>query len=453
MRERKLRALCLGMLMMCPLVACGDDDGDSKGGAQEDASAQGRDAEVSADSDAGKTDDSKPEASKPDASAHVEEPEAQTGVAYTLMIRDPEGFSEYLIGGKDVPKGTVETKTAVELRGGNWYYTDEAAYYDNWDRGSLQRYELRCNYKLELAGELSYQNFTSTNGPIFVNAHVAYFLDGLNGVITRFDPTSMEITGTIDASELAPGDGWTMYTNFPERVGDRWLASVGFYHADATLLPPKNAVAIITDDDAHPIRLIYDDRFAYRSTGSASDADGNFYVLTDQGYPDDAFAQKRTPEPRLVRVKRDADEIDRDFEINVAELLNLKTPWVNCIRTMRDNKVAIQAWQSEIKPEDVFTKERTSDVLPYYDWYLIDLETREVKKFSGVPSAVISYDLLHLYKGTQLYLQNWVLPDYNYELGRVEIYAAHEDGSAEKVFESTRGDIRFMGEIKIIDRN
>lgn len=74
-----------------------------------------------------------------------------------------------------------------------------------------------------------------------------------------------------------------------------------------------------------------------------------------------------------------------------------------------------------------------------------------VKKFTGIPRAPLSYEMLTLKTRNTLYLQNWVVPDLNYDLGRIEIYKAHPDATAELQFDTSRGDIRIMTELPIAE--
>lgn len=64
-----------------------------------------------------------------------------------------------------------------------------------------------------------------------------------------------------------------------------------------------------------------------------------------------------------------------------------------------------------------------------FDCYLVDADTCTAEKLAGIPRAPLSYEMLLLETPDTLYLQNWVIPDLDYNIGRIEVYEAHDDAS------------------------
>jgi hypothetical protein len=140
------------------------------------------------------------QASSPKASA-ADKATGDSAILYALMIRDPEGYTDYLMAENDLPRGTLDTPRGIELSGGNYYSSDSALYYLQFENKTLQRYVVDKALQVKLDGEISIANYAGCT-PVFFSETTAYCIDPDDGLLIEFDPTAMEIKREIAAPEL-----------------------------------------------------------------------------------------------------------------------------------------------------------------------------------------------------------------------------------------------------------
>lgn len=365
----------------------------------------------------------------------------ESAVAYALMIRDPDDYTDYLMAGAEVPTGSLDTSRGVELSGGNFYTDETSVYYSHFERKTLQRYVVNQDLEIELAGELSLASYEG-GLPVFFSATKGWIIDVNDGLLIEFDPSRMEITREIDAPELIR-EGLVGEASRAIKVGDRILASIAYYNPDFTKLKPDSTVAIALADSDDPVTIVRDERASGVNSSFADNA-GNFYAIADgvAGYFTIVVGQ--TIEPKLLRVKRGANEIDPDYLLDFEELLGAKV--VNGLWPLRDTKFVIQAWTGD--DSGVLTADDL-DVVPGWEWFIVDAETRETTKIEALGPSTTSYSLLRLMVDDQLYLQQYIVEDHDYNKAHIELYRVTEDAEVEKVVESTRGDMRMMARVSI----
>jgi len=367
-----------------------------------------------------------------------------TAVVYALMIRDPDGISDYLMAGDAVPSETIDTSKGIELPGGNYYFDDTAVYYSNFESKKLQRYVVKPDLSIELAGEFSLAQYAGGT-PVFFSATRAYVIDADDGLLIQFNPSAMEITGEIEVPALLR-DGYSGNVSRVNKVGDRILGTVTYWSTDFDKTAEDSTVAIAIDAEAdEPLTILRDDR-AFGADSSFVADNGDFYAIADgfAGYASLVLGQKI--QPSLIRVRRDANEIDSDYLLDLGELLDTKA--VNGLWPLTGSKFVLQAWGTT--DEEVVTADDL-DVVPAWEWFIVDAETRETQKVSKLGRSTTSYSLLRFEVDDELYLQQYVIEDKDYNKAHVELYRLSEDASVEKVVESTRGDVRMMTRLQIAD--
>jgi hypothetical protein len=378
-----------------------------------------------------------------DAGAAERKPTASdTAVLTALMIRDPEGYTDYLMASADLPSGTIDTSRGIELSGGNYYSTDSALYYKNFELNSLQRYVVDKQLDVQLDGEISLANYSGCT-PIFFSDASAYCIDVDDGLLVAFDPTAMEITEELAAPELVRR-GYTGEVNRAQRVGDRYLASI--VYSNDTSLAEDSTIAIAIEADAkNPLRVLHDER-AVSADSAFTDDDGNYYALADGGAGYWSLVEGQTIQPRLLRVQEGSVAVDSDYLLDLGALLD--TPAVNGLWPLQDKKFVLQVWRGSETGEDTHNDDDL-DVQPNWDWYIVDAETEETTPITALGRSSTSYSLLRFVVDEQLYLQQYVIEDADYNRARVELYRVDEDARVEKVLETQRGDLRSITRVKI----
>lgn len=367
-----------------------------------------------------------------------------SAIAYALMIRNPEGFTDYLMASEEVPTGTLDTSRGLELPGGNYYTDDSAVYYWNFEKSSVQRYVVNRSLEIVLDGELSMSAYTGGT-PVFFSATEAYFIDVSDGLLIKFNPEAMELTGEIEVPELVR-DGLVGNVNRAVKVGDRILATIVYTDPDFTRAAEDSTVAIALEPASdQPLQILRDER-AVSADGAFADDAGNFYAIADGGAGYFSLVQGQSVDPRLIRVKAGEKQVDPDYLLDLGELLGAHT--LNGLWPYRDTKFVVQAWTGSA--DEVVTADDL-DVKPGWEWFVVDAETEEFQKISELGHSTTSYSLLRFVVDEQLYLQQYIVDAEDYNAAHVELYRLQANAKVEKVAESTRGDMRVMTRVRIAD--
>jgi len=376
-------------------------------------------------------------------------------VIYSVLIRDQERFSEYMTASPTGPSGDVDTSKARELPGGNYYATEDAIYYGNFETKTLQRYVVREDYSTDLTGEFSLAQYGVNyinQEPMFFSSTSAYYVDPPNLQIIKFNPTTMEITGELplNVPDLTR-TGFTPRIGSPQKIGDRFVTTITYTNSDATKIPDDSTFGLVfQDNDQEPVRVLRDTRGTLAWRSFVDDA-GDFYALADgQGGYYSLTGLQQVQSPQLLRIKRDANEVDSTYALDLGKLLN--TPAVNGLWPISDTKFVVQAWASDQDPSNALKTAADYDTAPYFDWVLVDAVTQENKKIDGIARAAASYSLLRFKAGDRRFVQQYIFKDNNYDDAHVELYEVKDDASAVKIAETSRGDFRLLTSLNIIPK-
>ncbi|HTV25394.1 MAG TPA: hypothetical protein VMG12_42155 [Polyangiaceae bacterium] len=372
-----------------------------------------------------------------------------SAIIFSVLVRQPDSFIEYLTAQPDVPDGDVDLSRALELPGGNYYAQPDAVYYGNFETKSLQRYQVNADYSVSLTGEVSFINYDVdflNQEPLFFSPTLAYYVDAPRAQIVTFDPSAMLITGEMAVPELFR-DGYEPFLGDVQKVGDRYLGTVMYSTEDSKLAPDSTIGIILQDDPEQPVVLLRDER-GMGAQRAFVDAAGDFYALADAagGWVGLTGLQEATS-PRVLRVKNGASVVDPDYLLDLGELLD--TPAVNGLWPVSSDTFAVQAWASGVDPRVVLADAAAYDVEPYFDWWLVNPITEQATRVNGMARGVPSYTLLQLRDGEQTYVQQYVIENGNYDEAHVELYALGADATARQVAQTSRGDLRVMARVSV----
>ena len=368
---------------------------------------------------------------------------AETAVVLAVLTRTDDSYQTYPLASEHAPTGVLDLARALELPDALVTQNDEAIFVGDNERITLQRYEVNSDYSFTMTGELSLQSYGVdyiNSDPLFFSPTSAYYVDAPRGQIITFNPTSMEITGDIQVPELLRED-YVVWLGPSKRVGDRYLANVLYTDENWTATSPDSTIGIIIEDNrSQPIRLISDDR-GVGAYLSFVDGNGDFYFSADGLSGSLALTGTQdVPTPRVLRVRQGADAVDPSFMLDLGELL--ATPATFGFRPVSATKFVVQAWATDVDPASVLAPGDTPWFLPYYDWMFVDAATGEAQAVRGLERSA-AYNTLRLELDEQNYLQR-VLSDQ----GGAELFALHDDASAEKVAATTAGEFWFLGRVR-----
>lgn len=381
--------------------------------------------------------------SEDDAAKNGSSTAADEAVVVAVLTRGPDDtYQTYLIAGEDVPSGTLDLSRALELPDALVATNGEAIFVGNNEQLTLERYEVNRDYSFSLVGEMSLQRYGVdyiNNEPLFFSPTSAYYVDAPQGQIITFDPSTMRITGDIQVPEILR-DNYTTWMGPPQRVGNRYLATL-LYTDDAwTATAPDSTVGIIVDEDEdEPIRMLRDDRGVGSYLSFVGD-DDSFYFAADGLSGNLALAQLQdVPSSRVLRVQSGEQEVDPSFMIDLGALLD--TPATFGFWPASGDSFVVQAWASDVDPKDVLEPGDGGWGQPYYDWMFVDIDTMQAKPVAGLERSA-AYNTLRLKVDGKTYLQR-----FTDGIQRAELYLLNEDASAEKVAETTQGDFWFLGRV------
>lgn len=369
---------------------------------------------------------------------------AEQAVVVAVLTRGPnDAYQTYLLADEDVPTGRLDLSRALELPDALVATNGEAIFVGDNERLTLQRYEVNSDYSFSLVGEFSLQRFGVdyiNNEPLFFSPTRAYYVDAAQGQLIAFNPSTMKVTGDIQVPEILR-DGYTTWMGPPQRIGDRHLATLLYTDDSWTATAPDSTVGIIVeDDDNEPVRTISDDRGVGSYLSFVGEND-DFYVAADGLSGNLALAQLQdVPSSRVLRVQSGANEIDPSFMLDLGSLLD--TPATFGFWPVAGNSFVVQAWASDVDPEEVLEAGEGGWGKPHYDWMFVDIDEMQVKRVAGLERSA-AYNTLRFRVDGKTYVQRLVD-----DLGRAELYLLKEDASAEKIAETPQGDFWFLGRVE-----
>lgn len=368
---------------------------------------------------------------------------AETAVVLAVLTRNPnDTFQTYLLASEGAPSGTLDLSRALELPDALVTQNEEAIFVGDNERITLQRYEVNDDYSFAMTGEFSLQSYGVdyiNNEPLFFSPTSAYYVDAPRGQIITFNPTSMEITGDIQVPELLRED-YVVWLGPSKRVGDRYLATVLYTDDNWKATAPDSTVGIIVEDNPEgPIRLLRDGRGFGGYLSFVNDY-GDFYFAADGLAGELSLAKLQdVPTSRVLRVRAGEDVVDPSFLLDLGKLLN--TPATFGLWPVSGSKFVVQAWASDVDPDTVLEPGEGGWGKPYYDWWFVDSANGGVQPVRGLARSLAN-NTLRLQLDARTYLQR-PLDD-----GHAELYVLRDDASAEKVAETSRGELWFLGRVR-----
>jgi hypothetical protein len=178
------------------------------------------------------------------------------------------------------------------------------------------------------------------------------------------------------------------------------------------------------------------------ATGPFSYDDGYIYAVGDgvKGYDMVASRMKSAVPQCVVRIKADADEFDSDFFLDLQEIT--KSPAIYTLYPMPDHKLLVNLWSPDV---DVTQYEKSDmpswfwEANPYYEYAIVDMNTKESTKVEDLPRAATS-SVKTLYVDSQNYVQI-----FREDKGST-LYRVDTDGKVTKVLENpSAANVQYLG--------
>ncbi|MCA9558971.1 MAG: DUF4374 domain-containing protein, partial [Myxococcales bacterium] len=404
-------------------VQTGCDDDDSDGTTMDAAGGGG---------DAGPVDDAGPG-------------KAEEVIGFAIRVRNPEGRNIYLGAFPEVPEGELDRSKMIELANNDVDFNDGYAYDFSRETGTYTRYSVDADLQMVEGPKLSLANLglTGGRGTAFVSNTRAYNYgtSGASLVVAVFDPTAMELTGTIPADALANDDFALGIVGKPAIFGDYVAFAVDWLDRANLRTYDKAAVALVKkDSDDEPVFLVEDDRCA-GAYETFVDASGDLYAMgTASGGYFGLYGVEPAdlPPACALRIKAGETTFDPDFYVDLEAATGTRAVYGAWHIAGHDMLVmGLQDGGDLPAPEDYLAE-------ALFEAYVVDLDTGTSRRLEGIPAAQGMSFREHFLDGT-LYYQVYTTVE---GTPSVDVYRVDADGTATKQF-STLGDPWSLGTLKV----
>lgn len=317
----------------------------------------------------------------------AEEPSSEDASAILLAVRvrNPEGRNIYVGAVPELPEGQLDYSEFIEFDSVDVYAANGFVYVWEREPAQMTQYTVGKDMKLEKGGTVDLLEYGLGGGgiPSFASEHLAYVLSRQLDVIVKFDPTTMELLGTIEVEPLKR-EGMDTIAVDVYRYGDKtaWL----LYSENYEAYEIHHSVALlILGDGEDETKLIVDDRCA-GADGAHVDAKGDLYVRSNAtwglyaAYGDKHEAVKTC----TLRVRKGETEFDKDYILDHKELTGsyVNGPWFH----LEGSRFVANVWTDETPFPELADDFFNGDG---YRQFLVDTEARTAEPYPYLEDSVL----------------------------------------------------------------
>jgi hypothetical protein len=282
----------------------------------------------------------------------------QPAILVGVIVDDPDGRNIYVGAVSDVPEGELAYADFLEL--GNVDLSTYGGWVFAWEReaATLTRYGVGEDFSLFQDGEkLSFLGYSGggefAGGELaFVSTTRAYALSSELDVIVVWNPTTMEITGTVAMQPPDAPDGFVSFAHHPTVVGDKVIWEIVSTNDETEEIHHSVMLAVASAVTDEPVRYVTDERCA-GANGGYMDERGDYYVRADGYWGYYAAYGDRASEVQtcVLRLRAGESEFDPDYMLPMESLTGsrINWPWFH----VEGTRYVAWAWSpNETLPED-----------------------------------------------------------------------------------------------------
>jgi hypothetical protein len=247
---------------------------------------------------------------------------------YLAMTRvwDDTTTTSYLHVLTSLDAGTeVDTKQALELSGPAKLFSYGKLWFavGQGDSPTITRYSLDERGRLAKGDSISLQPFGVQDlwdSLYFVSAEKAYYPDTGGSQLIVWNPTTMEVTGTVQLPETVR-DGYLSYYGItPITRGNKLIFSVGWFDwlTNDTILPESGLVVLDTETDTVE-RFDSDERCA-GITQAIQLPNGDAYFVSSAMASAAHELERLEQAPCALRVRAREDAFDAEYSAKLSDL-------------------------------------------------------------------------------------------------------------------------------------
>jgi hypothetical protein len=348
--------------------------------------------------------------------------------------------------------GELDYDRAVELGPPGVMRVDGSAiYFYHAEKGEIER--LTVDDELNVTRDPKRLSFVAYGikgfdpEPIWVSKTLAFMVDEKTAQVARFNPSTLRIEGVepIDPNVLER-DGLKVQFQLGIAAGDRLFTATSWRSWDTNTVYTATVLGVFNQaDTANGPQLIEDKRCAASVAVGPFVDDKHVYAIGDGVNGFDILANPNlSDKPQcVVRMPIDGDAFDQDYFLDIQEVTG--SPAIYMAYPMVEHKLLVSMWNPDVELS-VAKKDATKadwfwEGPPYYQYAIIDLETKAVTKVEGLPDAAMRSPKV-LIVDERNYVQTF-REDKGSDLHRID-----PDGTVTKVLEnSTSTNVQFIGRL------
>jgi hypothetical protein len=292
-----------------------------------------------------------------------------------------------LVPSLDVPRISLDQareldgRASVATVGGYFFVASSSA-------PVIERFQVQADGSLESAGKLNFANYGVPEffaidawGAVFIDEHKAYIFNGSDGSHVVWDPTSMEITGSIDGPGLVQ-QGYNLESIAVVR-GNRMYRLFTFLNYDSwEFLAAPQYLATYDLETDKLLDVVEESRCPQLYSRPFIDESGDIYFSGWVWTPGLTLTGDY-PASCALRIKAGQDSFDPDWQLRfAAEVTDGREAGI--MRYLGHGKALLDVFYAERTTIDAETDPQELVNTPNWRLWTVDLETNQGAPVEGL---------------------------------------------------------------------
>jgi hypothetical protein len=302
----------------------------------------------------------------------------------SAFVRTPEGRNIYVGAVTELPDGELDYSRFLEF--GNVDVFTHAGYVFVWDRepAIMTRFSVREDMSLEEGPRVSLASAVPGVGRhIFISETRAYTLSSTLEGLVVWNPTTMEITGSVPLDPPDVDPALQPNVGFGVLAGNQAIWPIEWGNNDSLSVRKSATVAIANTGTDDPL-LFVDDPRCSGAIGGRVDDNGDYYVYAMAGAGRFAAYGAEAADVRtcILKVAANDSRFDPDYLVDLRELTGtyINRGWFH----IRGSHFLAYVWDSaNALPEEWQAYNNAST----FRTLLVDLESQSVEPYPHVGSG------------------------------------------------------------------
>jgi hypothetical protein len=274
----------------------------------------------------------------------------------------------------------------------------------------VERFAVQADGALKAAGSLNFSNYGVPEffaidawGAVWVNAQKAYIFNGTDGSHVVWNPTTMEITGSIDSPGLVQ-EGYNFESVAVVR-GNRMYRVFTFLNYDSwEFLAAPQYLAVYDLEQDELLEVIEETRCPQLYSRPFIDEKGDIYFSGWVWTPGLTLTGDY-PASCALRIKADEDSFDPDWQLNFAADVTAGRE-AGIMRYLGDGKALLDVFYDERVMIDDRTDPQELANTPNWRLWSIDLESKTGGPIEGLDFKAGGYQDVQVGERTFLMVPN-----------------------------------------------